>query len=409
MSRARSRLFLTAVLTLSLALLDARPGGAGAATLAQTQAQTSAWRARLAIELAAEGDASPISLDSDGSAGHGWAYDAFTRAQLAARAAAIKGTPLDPLKPPANFLSRQLVVLARPVPCGDRVVRPIDVDLVDRGREVPRFLPVSGAAAQALLPGASIPSGAVAVMFTTMALWQDEVVRITYAGPLCDSASRRVLLPVVATGAGATGRLTMPPGTTIRAGTSTVTIHGVVDLRGRLRYASSPDAPAAVVDAASQLTYEPARLNGSPVPWTSGFVLALDPPAAATRERATIRTTDAPGLTTATSRCEVSERATYGTTGSDPIRIGGLVDALLREALYLRALRGPAGEGLEWRQAESTRMAVVTGSEVHVWEAVGSAASPPVRLFFDPGREEPPRAPMGFTCAAPLGNTASSR
>src|SRR5262245_35285085 len=97
--------------------------------------------ARFAIDLAADHDATPISVDQDGSGRHGVVYDRFTIAQLTARAAKLKGTPLDPLKPPASLVTRTVVVLAVPLTCADRTMRPADVDIDNRTRPVLKWQP----------------------------------------------------------------------------------------------------------------------------------------------------------------------------------------------------------------------------------------------------------------------------
>jgi hypothetical protein len=117
-------------------------------------ATTDALLARLAIDLAAERDAAPISLDADGSRRHGFVYDRFTHAHLAARVAKLKGAPFNPERPPASLFNKWLVVVAVPLSCGGRTVRPTDVDIVGGdGRAIQEVGPQSGAAAAASWPG----------------------------------------------------------------------------------------------------------------------------------------------------------------------------------------------------------------------------------------------------------------
>src|SRR5262245_31228514 len=64
---------------------------------------------RLAIDLGATVDPAPILLGSDRANPVAAVYDRFTRAHLTARAAAQRNSPLDALKPPANFIRSQLM------------------------------------------------------------------------------------------------------------------------------------------------------------------------------------------------------------------------------------------------------------------------------------------------------------
>jgi hypothetical protein len=67
------------------------------------------------------------------------------------------------------------------------------------------------------------------------------------------------------------------PGQAPATGALTLTIQGIVDLDGQLRYASAPEAStelgATALKIALRTPFEPARINGSPVPWTGGVIL----------------------------------------------------------------------------------------------------------------------------------------
>lgn len=238
--------------------------------------------ARYAIDLAAaDRDVAPISLDADGSGLHGVAYDRFSLAHLFARGAKSKSTPYDPEKPPRTLVSKQLIVVALPLTCSGRAVRPLDVEIMKGVRPVLRYAAFSAQDFRTWLPGATVPAGAIGVMFNDTVLWANSVVNIRYAGPACPGASNIVSLPVTASDASPIGQpvLKMPEGETAPAAPVTLRIDGIVDLEGRLQYASSrePATPVnkAALTAAASLRFEPARINRSPTPWSAGVILTF--------------------------------------------------------------------------------------------------------------------------------------
>jgi hypothetical protein len=267
----RWRLSLCVSLALTLAAI--------ARVAAQELSRQDALLARLAIDLAAERGPSPISIDPDGSARHGLIYERFVHAQLAARAARRRGTPLDPLKPPSTLLNKWLVVVPVPLVCDGSPVRPTDVDLVgSNGRPVQKFAALRGTATESVLTGVTIPAGAIAVAFADTVLRPDETVRVSYTGPACPDSEPRAFFPVTMSSIRPQVRpaIEVLPGQE-RPDVLTLTIAGVVDLDGRLRYATAPEAAtplgATALKIALTMPFAPARINGSPVPWTSGVIL----------------------------------------------------------------------------------------------------------------------------------------
>jgi hypothetical protein len=236
----------------------------------QVPASQDAMLARLAIDLANDRDVAPISIDPDGSARHGVVYDRFVAAHLAARIAKLKGTPLDPAKPPVSLLNKVLVVVAVPLVCGDRTVRPADVDITNAGQPVMKWLPATGATIQKVLPGATVPDGAIAVQFSDTVLRQGQIVKVSYAAPVCSGSAKTESFPVVATGASVLQRptLDMLPGEKAPPGGITLNISGVVDLNGELRYATAPEASTPLgnyaMTLARKMRFDPARVNHSP-------------------------------------------------------------------------------------------------------------------------------------------------
>ena len=148
--------------------------------------------ARLAIDLARERDPAPISLDADGSGRHGVIYDRFTIAHAAARAAHLKGAPLDPAAPPASLLFGTPVVVALPFACDSKTVQPTDVSMIHDGRRVQKSAPATGPGVAALVPGLAAPAGAIAVQFHDEVLYPRATVEATYNGLACSGTSNRL-------------------------------------------------------------------------------------------------------------------------------------------------------------------------------------------------------------------------
>ena len=100
--------------------------------------------------------------------------------------------------------------------------------------------------------------------------------------------------------------------------------------------------------------------------------------------------------------CSISADANYGVTGSFAIRIGGGPDGAARIERFMQALRGPAGQGLDYRSAGKSLMRGTTSVVLEGFEVRYAGLPDPIRIYFDTSREEPLMAPKGFTCAAAL-------
>jgi hypothetical protein len=113
-------------------------------------------------------------------------------------------------------------------------------------------------------------------------------------------------------------------------------------------------------------------------------------------------TADVPGLTAATSVCGTSEDATYGTTETNAIKVGG-GDAYLasREVKYLSALRGPTGQGLHFVRTGSLR-----GESDHTILDAYTVDYPGLEkarvLYLDGYHWDQPLAPKGWLCGAAM-------
>ena len=148
---------------------------------------------------------------------------------------------------------------------------------------------------------------------------------------------------------------------------------------------------------------EPARVNRTPVPFAAGVHVTFAGAATADGPPAAVGSTpDARGLTSGSSQCRTHSAVTYGISAFNAIRVGGGADGMARMIKYLNALRGPAGQGLKYRDAGQA-MAGVKGAMLNRFDVEYAGLAQPARLYFDSTREEPLFAPQGFLCASPLG------
>jgi hypothetical protein len=224
---------------------------------------------RLAVEQGAARDFPPIPLDPNGAMTYGVAFDRFRLVARAARAATVAGTPLT--VETAAKVRASLTVVAYPLMCGSRSVAPVNVEVVPRqGPPVPRPTgPVSGTELAALLPGATLPEGAIGAVFNLMTFRPVDAVRISYAGEVCDGTTREALLPTAHSPARG---VTMPEPakpSDIAGPLDPIWLQAVVDLDGLLQQASYIGGPESFLDVAlatlRQWRAEPARINGAPV------------------------------------------------------------------------------------------------------------------------------------------------
>jgi hypothetical protein len=382
--------------------------------------------ARLAAELVST-ELPPIPLDADGSGRHGVMYDRIRLGQLIAKHSPPapptgSGTPFTPL--PSG-----VVIVAYPLSCEAGPNLPRAVRMTAAGRDVVAGSTGRGPLPSPRLPGVQIPDGALVVPFQTFP-FSNVVVTIEYERPACPAAVNQVELkltttiarpaprpatqgpplPVVAKLPESSG---LPSPTVVR-----VQVH--IGLDGRLRFPKALDGPPALASMAEALIgdvrFEPVRVNGAP---TTSFIIMpatftatgapapaapAGPPIAASSSggsAAMVTTPDVPGLTRATSRCAVSDDATYGHSASNPIKIGGdFYDGPARARQYLSALRGPAGEGLRFRRLGSLRGP--DGTILDRYEITHAGITQPILLHVDQYRFDELKAPDGLACGVAL-------
>jgi hypothetical protein len=231
--------------------------------------------ARLAVESAAKGEPVPIPFDAAGPARHGVLFDAFRIAVLRARAArAGTGSPTaaeSPAPPPPH-----MVAVAYPLTCGERQIKPIDVQIHAgagvRGpvRTLSGLLPGDALASE--LPGATLPAGAVGRLLQVTAFSSSLEAHVTYAEPPCGASSAVVILPIQWVRGEARPNLTLTqlPKDSKLSSPTVVRLRGIVDLDGVYRFPTIAEGPpeleVAAAAVASQWRYVPYRANGVAVP-----------------------------------------------------------------------------------------------------------------------------------------------
>jgi len=111
-----------------------------------------------------------------------------------------------------------------------------------------------------------------------------------------------------------------------------------------------------------------------------------------------VATANKPGTA---SRCSSAKDATYGMSLMNPIKIG--IDAATgpaRQMQYLTALRGPAGQSVQYRRVGT---ASSSGTILDVYELAYSGLPMPVRVYLDSYHFEELSAPAGFICGLDIG------
>jgi hypothetical protein len=117
------------------------------------------------------------------------------------------------------------------------------------------------------------------------------------------------------------------------------------------------------------------------------------------RSTTDLATPDEPGLTLATSKCAVSDDATYGVAPGNAIAVGGgFASGPARARQFLTSLRGPAGQGLRIVR-RGTTMAPDNSAILDVYEILHAGLTTPMRLLIDQYHEASLKAPQGLTCA----------
>jgi hypothetical protein len=108
------------------------------------------------------------------------------------------------------------------------------------------------------------------------------------------------------------------------------------------------------------------------------------------------------------SSCAVADEPEFGTVMTHAIQVGGgAMYAGARERRYLDALRGPAGQPLQYKRTGSRPFETNSLTILDIYEVTYAGLDKPVVLFLDAYHfDDALRAPKGFTCAVPIGLNA---
>jgi hypothetical protein len=267
-----------------------------------------------------------------------------------------------------------------------------------------------------LLPGVTLPAAAIGVVFNRGVFMNGDVVRIAY-GAACPGAPNEVALPLSVSFP--SPQRQVHPETAPGGINGAVRVSAMVDADGSVKFATAVDGPAALQPEGARVAgdwrWTPSRVNGSAVPTTIGFMVRFGPPGGrggrgglggsmpnpdAAMATATFRTNDASGLTAATSQCEVAADPSYGLTAANPVKIGGgSTPGVAGARQYLISLRGPAGQGLQFRRS-TVPTAGTPG--VETYDVFHSGLTKPVQVFIDTSARADLKAPPGFLCVVPV-------
>lgn len=378
----------------------------------------------LAVKWGSENTVMPIPLSAKEPDRYGVAWDQFRQAALLSRAATEAGKPLDPEDPPAQVGLQQLLLVAYPLACGDRVVRPRAVNLTDaNGGEAPKGDELRGDDLAKALPGITVPEHAVGQRVRIAMPRRTDFVVIQYQDRVCDGDAREVKLPVEITAARPTRQLpiVLAPGVPPPPDTNPIRLTVVTDPAGRPQIVDYAAGPEGLLDQAlqvmSQWMLEPVKWNGVPVVQSLTIpVRAVAPPTAGLppgmpsgsnvpprlNSLSTVsftRTMDASPMPAA--QCEVSADAAFGRSAAQAIPVGGGVEQVVeRVRLYMVGLRGDKGQGLTVRRTGNGP--APPAGELEVFEVTRNGDAAPITLYFDATRWADIVAPQGFMCAGPM-------
>lgn len=99
--------------------------------------------------------------------------------------------------------------------------------------------------------------------------------------------------------------------------------------------------------------------------------------------------------------CSVSDDPKYGFTQEQPVQVGGgAMNGPARERRYLDALRGPAGQPVQYKRTGSTQG--VNGTILDAYEVTYEGLEKPAHVYLDEYHFGDLRAPQGFTCGQPI-------
>ncbi len=378
----------------------------------------------MAVKWAAGNNVTPVPLSAKEPDRYGVAWDQFRQAVLLSRAATAAGKPLDAEDPPAQVGLQQLLLVAYPLACGDRVVRPRAINVTDaNGGEAPKGDELRGDDLAKALPGVTVPEHAVGQRVRIAMPRRTDFVVIQYQEQVCEGDAREVKLPVEITPARPARQvpIILTPGVTPPPDNNPIRLTVVVDPAGRpqiVDYAAGPEELLdQAVQAFSQWVLEPLKWNGAPMVQSLTIpVRAIAPPTGSLPPGAVFtpnasrgmnslstlnltRTQDMP--TMPPPQCAVSADPGFGRSAAMAIPVGGGVEQVVERArLFLLTLRGDRGQGLTVRRTGSGPEP--PARDIEIFEVTRNGDSAPITLYFDATRWADIVAPQGFACAGPM-------
>lgn len=380
--------------------------------------------ARLAAEWGSVQLMQPVPLSAQEPDRYGVAWDQFRRAALVSYAATQAGAPIDPEDLPSGFGLQPLLLVAYPLTCDGRLVRPRDIDVVDaKGAEARKAEALRDNDLAGALPGVTMPEHALGQQVRIVMPRRTDVVRIRYEDRVCEGDEREVRLPVDITSARPLRQrpLLLEAGTTPPPDGNPIRLQVVADPAGRPRIMDYAGGPDALLDEAlaamAEWTLDPLKWNDAPmvtpltIPMRATVLpVGVPPPGALPTPGAPsvlgslatttwIRTPDVEGV--AAGICPVSPDPNFGRSAETAIPVGGGVTQVVERArMYLLALRGEKGQGLNARRVGDGPAPPAAAMET--FEVTRNGETAPTRLYFDAGRFADVMAPQGFVCAGPM-------
>lgn len=220
----------------------------------------------------------PIPLSPDGSTKHGVILDQFRVLANASRAAAAQGAPLDPAKLPVDVARAGMLLILVPLECDGKRVPPRSVAMSDgSGRFMSDAIrDVSADRVAKVLPGVTVPAGALVAEAQLRRPRHGDTFQVTYAEVACGLTSETLTFRTTFTPAKG---IVMPPALLPEGADPgpAMLLQVLVDTEGKIQQpdyiGGSPALLATATESLNAWQVEPARANGAPV--ASGVVLQV--------------------------------------------------------------------------------------------------------------------------------------
>ncbi|HUF23234.1 MAG TPA: hypothetical protein VMN81_03820 [Vicinamibacterales bacterium] len=222
-----------------------------------------------AIDWGQKEETPPIPLDEAAPLRYGVAFDPFTRIARVTRAAEAAGKRIAPALF-AGIRSAETLLVAFPLDCGGRLVRPKSINVTAQGGRPLTTVPgiIEGGALARALPAFTAPEGAIGVLLRASTLPAGHVT-IAYDGPACPPEASTATLDVRWTSSPGTPPVSLPwpEGVEAPPGTSVaVTVHALVNHEGvaqDIRVADGPEAfHAAAIETVARMRHGVISING---------------------------------------------------------------------------------------------------------------------------------------------------